>query len=126
MKLSITMTIYNDKEKHSPHDRDDLDYLWNKKYRNLFDETSEEDYYKPIFVKSSHKGNYKYYESNRDKEKILSINQYLNKITSYLYNLINDHRISRRVWKIQINMHANLFLLKILEELAVIMYGVIM
>ena len=120
------MTIYNDKEKHSPHDRDDLDYLWNKKYRNLFDETSEEDYYKPIFVKSSHKGNYKYYESNRDKEKILSINQYLNKITSYLYNLINDHRISRRVWKIQINMHANLFLLKILEELAVIMYGVIM
>ena len=92
----------------------------------LFDETSEEDYYKPIFVKSSHKGNYKYYESNRDKEKILSINQYLNKITSYLYNLINDHRISRRVWKIQINMHANLFLLKILEELAVIMYGVIM
>ena len=120
------MTIYNDKEKHSPHDRGDLDYLWNKKYRNLFDETSEEDYYKPIFVKSSHKGNYKYYESNRDKEKILSINQYLNKITSYLYNLINDHRISRRVWKIQINMHANLFLLKILEELAVIMYGVIM
>ena len=35
MKLSISMTIYNDKEKHSPHDRDDLDYLWNKRYRNF-------------------------------------------------------------------------------------------
>ena len=63
--------------------------------------------YKPIFVKSSHKGNYKYYESNRDKEKILSVKQYLNKITPYLYDLINDHRIVRRVWKIQINMHVN-------------------
>ena len=26
---------------------------------------------------------------------------------SYLYDLINDHRIARRVWKIQINMHIN-------------------
>ena len=25
----------------------------------------------------------------------------------YLYDLINDHRIARRVWKIQINMHIN-------------------
>ena len=36
----------------------------------LFNETSKEDYYKPIFVKGSDKGNYyKYYESNRDIEK---------------------------------------------------------
>ena len=54
-----------------------------------------------IFVKSSHKGNYKYYESNGDKGKILSVKQYLKKITPYLYDLINDHRIARRVWKIQ-------------------------
>ena len=33
--------------------------------------------------------------------------QYLNEITPYLYDLINDHRIVRRVWKIQINMHVN-------------------
>ena len=25
----------------------------------------------------------------------------------YLYDLINDHTIVRRVWKIQINMHVN-------------------
>ena len=73
----------------------------------MFGQTSEEGYYKPIFVKSSHKDNYKYYESNGDKEKILSVKQYLHKITPYVYDLINNHRIFRRVWKIQINMHVN-------------------
>ena len=42
-----------------------------------------------------------------DKEKELSVKQYVNMITPYLYDLINDHRIARRVWKIQINMHVN-------------------
>ena len=74
----------------------------------MLDEASEEDYYKPILVKSSFKNNYKYYESRGDKEKRLSVRQYLNKITSHLYDLINDHRIGRRVWKIQISMRVNL------------------
>ena len=34
--------------------------------------------------------------------KKLSVKQYLNKIAPYLYDLINDHRITRRVWQIQI------------------------
>ena len=70
----------------------------------MFDEVSKEDYYKPILVKSSFKGNYKYYESRGDKEKRLSVKQYLNKITPHLYDLINDQRIARRVWKTQIYM----------------------
>ena len=41
------------------------------------------------------------------QKKRLSVKQYLNKITPYLYDLINDHRIAKRVWKIQINMHVN-------------------
>ena len=69
----------------------------------LFNETSKEDYYKPIFIKKYHKGNY----SNRDIETKLSVYQYLNNIRLHLHNLINDHRIVRRVWKIQINMHIN-------------------
>ena len=73
----------------------------------LFNETSKEDYYKPIFAKSSRKGNCKYFESNGDIEKNLSVYQYLNKIRLHLHNSINDHRIVRRVWKIQINMHVN-------------------
>ena len=42
---------------------------------NLVDEVSKEDYYKPIFVKSSFNGNFKYYESRGDKEKSLSVKQ---------------------------------------------------
>ena len=38
------------------------------------------------------------------KKKKLSVKQYLNKITQHLYDLINDHRIAKRVWKIQISM----------------------
>ena len=41
------------------------------------------------------------------QKKKLSVNQYLNKIAPYLYDLINDHKIARRIWKIQINMHVN-------------------
>ena len=97
----------NNKEKYSPLDRDNFDYNEIRDIENLFDEVSKEDYYKPILVKSSFKGNYKYYESRGDKEKRLSVKQYLNKITPHLYDLINDHRIARRVWKIQISMRAN-------------------
>ena len=58
-------------------------------------------------MNESFNSNYKYYESRGDKQKRLSMKQYLNMITQYLYDLINDHRIVRRVWKIQINMHVN-------------------
>ena len=36
---------------------------------NFFDGFSEEDYYKPILLKSSFKGNYKYYDSRGIKKK---------------------------------------------------------
>ena len=101
------MRILNNKEKYGLYDCDNFDYYGIRDIENLFDEVSEEDYYKPILVKSSFKGNYKYYESRGDKEKRLSVRQYLNKITPHLYDLINDHRIARRVWKIQISMRVN-------------------
>ena len=105
--LRKLVRILNDKEEHSLYDRDDFDYYGIRDIENLFDEASEEDYYKPILVKSSFKRNYKYYESRGDKEKRLSVRQYLNKITPHLYDLINDHRIARRIWKIQICIHIN-------------------
>ena len=95
--LRKLVRILNNKEKYGLYDRDDFDYYGIRDIENLFDKVSEEDYYKPILVKSSFKGNYKYYESRGDKEKRLSVKQYLNKITPHLYDLINDHRIARRV-----------------------------
>ena len=102
--LRKLVRILNNKEKYGLYDRDDFDYYGIRDIENLFDEVSEEGYYKPILVKSYFKGNYKYYESRGDKEKRLSVRQYLNKITPHLYDLINDHRIATRVWKIQISM----------------------
>ena len=67
-------------------------------------------------MNNSFKGNYKCCESRRDKEKRLSAKQYFNKITSCLYDLINDHSIVRRVWKIQICMHVNFVSSKDTEE----------
>ena len=74
---------------------------------NLFYEFSKKDFCKPVSVKSSFKGNYKYYERRGNKEKKLSVKQYLNKITPHLCDLINDHRIASRVWKFQITMRVN-------------------
>ena len=58
-----------------------------------------------MLVKSSFKENYKYYESRGDKDKKISVKQYLHMIMPYLSDLINDHKTNE--WKIQINMHVN-------------------
>ena len=68
------------KREYKYHDLDNLDYHWIIDVENLFyivNDVNKDDDYKPILVKSSFKNNYKYYESRGDKEKQLSINQYL-------------------------------------------------
>ena len=100
----------NKKEKYKYHDRDDLDYHGIRDIENLFDNVNDNDYYKPILVKSSFKNNYKYYESRGDKDKKLSVKQYLYKIIPYLSDTINYRKAIRnesKEWKIQINLRAN-------------------
>ena len=58
--LRKLVRILNNKEEHGPNDRDDFDYFGIRDIENLFDKVNKEDYYKPIFVKRSHKGNYKH------------------------------------------------------------------
>ena len=98
------------KEKYKYHDHDDLDYHGIRDIENVFD-ADNDDYYKPILVKSSFKENYKYYESRGDKDKKLSVKQYLYKIMPYLSDLINEHKANENnsnEWKIQISMNVNL------------------
>ena len=100
----------NKKEKYRYHDRDDLDYHGIRDIENLFDADNNEDYYKPILVKSSFKENYKYYESRGDKDKKLSIEQYLDMIKPYLSDLINENKAIENnfnEWKIQMNMRVS-------------------
>ena len=97
---------------------------------NLFGNVDVDDhnYYKPILAKSSFKDNYKYYESRGDKDKKLSIKQYLYKSMPYLRDIINDHKTIRnesKEWKIQITMHVNFISSKMQETLVLFLYGVI-
>ena len=76
----------------------------------MFDADNNEDYYKPILIKSSFDERYKYYESRADKDKKLLIEQYLNMIKPYLSDLINENKAvetNSNEWKVQINMHIN-------------------
>ena len=52
----------------------------------------EEGYYKPILVESAFKGNYKTYESRGNKDKNLSVRQYLYMNIPYLSHMVNDHK----------------------------------
>ena len=119
----------NKKEKYRYHDHDDLDYHGIRDIENLFDANNNEDYYKTILVKSSFNESYKCYESRGDKDKKLSIEQYLDMIKLYLSDLINENKAietSSNEWKIQMNMHINFFLQMIQEKFVLFLCGVIM
>ena len=106
-------------EKHCYHDNDDPDYNGIRQIENLFDEINE-DFYKPIKTKGAFNNNYKEYESRGDKDKKLSIKEYLFMIMPYLGDMINNHKAPIRdcngiiieddlsgEWKIQLTMPIN-------------------
>ena len=76
----------------------------------MFDNVDDNDYYKPILLKSSFKENYKYYQSRSDKDKKISVRQYSDMIKPYWSDLINENKAIKNnsnEWKLQINMHVN-------------------
>ena len=91
---------------------------------NLFNQSTDKDYYKPIKTKSAFNGNYIEYESNGDKDKNLSFKKYLSIIKPYLSDMINNHKTPEVLkvhsgnkvidyettlgeWKIQLTMTIN-------------------
>ena len=108
-----------------------LDYFGIRELENLFtnDDNDDDNYYKPVLVKSSFKNNYKYYESRGDKDKKLSVKQYLYMIMPYLSDLINDHKNIRNEsneWKIQLNMSVNFISSNDTGEICTFLCGVTM
>ena len=106
------------------YDYDDAEYKGIRDVGNLFNQSTDEDYYKPIKTKSAFNGNYIEYESNGDKDKNLSAKKYLNMIRPYLNDIINDHKTPKKLrvhssnevfdyetqygeWKIQLTMAIN-------------------
>ena len=73
--------------------------------KNLF-EQEKEDYYKPVRVVNFWSKNYTEYESNWDRNKTVSIEEYLNKAKPYLKDIINDLKKSD-TWKNQSKIAIN-------------------
>ena len=59
------------------------------RYHELF-EVEEKEYYKPVKVGNFWSNNYIEYESKGDRNKIVSVEEYLNKIRPYLKDMINN------------------------------------
>ena len=65
-----------------------------------------EDYYEPIRTGKAFSSKYIEYESNGDKSKMLPIEDYLDRIESYLNDLIDNNK-TQGEWKIQLTMPIN-------------------
>ena len=74
------------------HDHDDAKYIGIRDVENLFNPSTDKDYYKPIKTKNAFNGNYIEYKSNGDKEENLPAKKYLNMIRPYLSDIINDYK----------------------------------
>ena len=62
--------------------------------KNLYEHKGEENYYKPVRVCNFWSKNYIEHKSNSDKNKTLSVEEYLNKIRPYLKEIINNLKTS--------------------------------
>ena len=69
----------------------------------LFNEVNEEDYYEPKEIRSAFDGTYTLYESRGDKDNMLAVYEYFDKIKPYLKDMIDDYK-SKDEWKIQLVM----------------------
>ena len=84
-----------------------------EKIKNIFDLEnnlfkSEESNYKPVKIGNAFRSNYIEYKSNGDKDKTLSIKDYLDEIKPYLNDIINDHK-TQGEWKIKLTMKINFY-----------------
>ena len=75
--------------------------------KNFFEYEKEEvNYYKPVIVNNFWNNNCIEYKSSSDKNKILSVEKYLDKIGPYLGEIINDLKQSD-TWEIQLTVRIN-------------------
>ena len=75
--------------------------------KNLFEHKEvDENYYKPVRVSNFCSNDYIEYESSGDRNKTLSVEEYLNNIRPYLKDIINNFKKSDS-WKIQLTIVNN-------------------
>ena len=76
------------------YDYDDIEFKGIRDAGNLFNQSIDKDCYKLIRTVSvfEHKHNYIEYKSKGDKDKILSVKEYLDMTRPYLSDIKNDHK----------------------------------
>ena len=79
-----------------------------KNIENLFEYEKQKENYKPVTLNNFWSNNYIEYKSNGNKNKILSVEEYLNKIRPCLKGFIINLKKSG-TWKIQLTTTINLF-----------------
>ena len=102
------------KKSYDNENDDDIECKGLRDRRTLFE--PEEHYYGPVRISNAFDDDFIQYENNGDKDKTLSIKEYLDKIIPYLSDMINDLK-TQDEWKIQLTIAINFFILKILTEL---------
>ena len=75
----------------------------------------KEDNYKPVRIGNAFNSNYIEYKSNGDKDKTLSIKDYLDEIKPYLSDIKNDHK-TQGEWKIHLTVAINFSSSKVSED----------
>ena len=103
MMILLNQQIPSIKKENTNSDYDDLDYFGIRELENLFtnDDYNSDNYYKPVLVGSSFENNYEKYEIRGDKDKELSIKQYLYIVMPGLADLINKKKNDKVECKIQ-------------------------
>ena len=74
--------------------------------KNLFEDKDEENYHKPVRVSNFWSNSYIEYKSNEGRDKTLSVEKYLNKISPYLKDIIYNLKKSD-MRKIQLTITNN-------------------
>ena len=81
------------------YDYNGIEYIGIRHVKNIFDLSIDVDYYKLIITNSAFNSNYIEYESKGDKDKTLSIKEYLYIIRPYLRDITNDQK-THGEWKV--------------------------
>ena len=79
-------------KKKKYYDYHDVEYRGIKDIKDLFDWPTDEDCYKSIIINGTFNSNYIQYESRGNKDKVLTVSEYLGIIRPYLRDMINDHK----------------------------------
>ena len=66
----------------------------------------DRDYYKPVIINGAFSNYYIQYESKGNKDKISTVDEYLDIIRHYLADIINDHK-TQSEWNIQLTIAIN-------------------